>query len=89
MQKRYNSMLMYPFFTLTHCGPVTPYIWVNIGSGNGLLSDGITLTSVDFSLVRFWGIHLQAISQEILKIYILDMCLKITTLKPLILDAPW
>ena len=28
---------------LTHCGPVTPYateIWVNIGSGNGLVPDG-------------------------------------------------
>ena len=33
-----------PFqFVLTHWGPVTPYganIWVNIGSGNGLLLDG-------------------------------------------------
>ena len=28
---------------LTHCGLMTPYgdeIWVNIGSGNGLLPDG-------------------------------------------------
>ena len=31
------------WFSLTHCGLLTPYvdkIWVNIGSGNGLLPDG-------------------------------------------------
>ena len=44
---------------LTHCGPVVTKIWVNIGSGNGLLPDGtITWTNVDFSLVMSRGIHL-------------------------------
>ena len=41
------------------------YIKVNIGSCNGLLLDSakllITLTNVDFLLVRFFGIHLSAI----------------------------
>ena len=40
-----------------HCGLVTPYgeIWVNIGSGNGLLPgrhQAITWTNVDFSSVK-------------------------------------
>ena len=46
--------------TVTHCGPVmitVINIWVNIGSGNGLLpEDTITWTDVDFLLVRFCGI---------------------------------
>ena len=55
------------------CGLETPYgniyIWVNIGSDNGLLPDqphAINWTNVDFSLVRLCDIHLshlRAISQ--------------------------
>ena len=38
-----NVLNLYLFMLLTHCGLMTPYgeIWVNIGSGNGLLPDGI------------------------------------------------
>ena len=39
------------------------------------------LTNVDYSSVRSYGIHLRAISQEMLKISSLDMCLKITILE--------
>ena len=40
----------------------------------------ITWTNIDLSAVRFWGIHLRAISHEMLEIYILyfDMSVKIT-----------
>ena len=54
---------------------------VNIGSGNGLLPGGITWTNVDLSSNMFCGIHLRAISQETLKISIIDMSLKIATLR--------
>ena len=61
-------------------------IWINVGPGNGLLPDGtkplMTWTNVDLSSVRYCGIDL--ISQEMLKISILDMSLKFTTVKPLI-----
>ena len=43
---------------------------INIGSGNDLLSEGTTC-----------GIHFWAISQEMLRISVLDMSLKITDLK--------
>ena len=44
--------------SLTHCGLVTPYgdmeIWVNIGSGNGLLPDG-TKPLPEPMLTYQWG----------------------------------
>ena len=57
---------------LTHCGPLTSYmvkeIWVNIGTGNGLLPVGLWdnydclklhQANVDFSFVRLFGIHIK------------------------------
>ena len=41
-------------------------IWVNIGSGNGLLPSAITWTNVDLSSKVFFGITLREISQEAL-----------------------
>ena len=41
----------------------------------------ITQTNLDLSSVKSWGIHIRAISLEMLKIYIIDMCLKIIYLK--------
>ena len=53
----------------------------NIGSGNGLLGDwwhqAITWTNVHFLLVRFYGIYLRAISQEIPQSSISKISLKI------------
>ena len=56
-------------------------IWVNIGSGNGLLPEGrhqvITWTNVDWSSVNSCDIHIRAISQEIIR------CLNHQSLKSL------
>ena len=60
---------------------MAPQNLVNIGSGNGWRHQAITLTNVDLSSVRFCGIHLMSISQEMLKISFLDMSVKITNLK--------
>ena len=70
--------LFYTFYTrLTHWGPIDAMteIWVNIGSGNGLLPYStkslpgpiltITWTNVDLSSVRSNGIHLSGIIQDI------------------------
>ena len=60
---------------LVHCSlqcHVT-YIWVSIDSGNGW-------TSVDLSSKMFCGIHLRAISQEVLMNLISNMCSEITLL---------
>ena len=59
-------------------------ILVNINSGNGLLPDGnqaITWTSDDFSIVKFCGILIRAISQEITQSSTSDISLKSTFLK--------
>ena len=59
-------------------------IWVNIGSGNGLLPDGtqvITWANVDWSSVKSSDIHIRAISQEIPQPAITKIHLKITNLK--------
>ena len=42
------------------------------------LTAAITWTNVDLSTMRIWGIHWREISQEIFKISILDMSLKMT-----------
>ena len=55
-------------------------IWVNIGSGNGLLPDG-TWTNVDSSSVKSIDIHMGAISQEIPQPSITKISLNITYLK--------
>ena len=39
-------------------------IWVNIGSGNGLLHQAITWTNVDWSSVKSCDIQIRAISEE-------------------------
>ena len=68
---------------LTKCGVVMPYSYINMGQHwlrQWLIiwqHQAITWTSVDWSSVRSCGIHLMAISQEILRIFILDMSLKI------------
>ena len=51
-------------------------IWVNIGSGNGLVP--INWTNVDLSSVRSSDIHLRASSQEIPQPSITEISLKIT-----------
>ena len=59
-------------------------IWVNIGSGNGLVPDGIKPlpeTNVDWSSVDSSDIHIRAISQEMPQPPITKICLKITYLK--------
>ena len=58
-------------------------IWVNIGSGNGLLPDGTKPLpdAMDFSLVKCFGIHLRAVSQELLINFRWNMCLEIALLK--------
>ena len=54
-------------------------ILVNIGSGNGLLLDG-TKSLPEWTLIDHQSslAHLRVISQDMLKISILDMSLKIT-----------
>ena len=59
-------------------------IWVNIGSGNGLLPDGtkpLLKPDVDWSLAKSSDIHIRTISQEMPQISIKKICLKITYLK--------
>ena len=63
---------------------VTPYgdiIWVDIGTGNGLLHDSTELLPelvlINSSKV-FCGIHLRAVSQEVLMNLIHNMCSEIT-----------
>ena len=48
------------FLFLSHCGLVTPEIWVNIDSGNGFVAwrhQGITWTSVHSSSVKSSDLH--------------------------------
>ena len=57
-------------------------IWVNIGSGNGLLRhQAITWTNVDLSSSRSSDIHLRASSQEIPQPSITEIICKINDLK--------
>ena len=71
---------------LTHCGlirHIATEIWVNIGSGNGLLPDG-TKPLPERMLSnhqRSCGICLRAISQEMRQISVFNKNLKITDLK--------
>ena len=74
-------------FNLTYCGLVMLYgaeIWVNIGSGNGLLPDGTKplpepmLTDHQQSPVIFMWEH---ISQEIPQLSLTKISLKTTYLK--------
>ena len=62
-------------------GLVVTSIWVNIGSGNGLLPDGTKPLPEPVLTNHSWGlvaIHQRAILQEMRKISILDMSLEIT-----------
>ena len=59
-------------------------IWVNIGSGNGLLPDGtkpLPEPMLTYHHLRSSGIHLRAILQEIPQPSVTEMSLKITYLK--------
>ena len=59
-------------------------IWVNIGSGNGLLPDGtkpLPEPMLDLSSVRCHGIHLRALSLDDVKIPINKTRLKTAVLK--------
>ena len=63
---------------------MTPYgakIWVNIGSSNGLLPDGITWTNVDLSSLRSSDVNLMAISFEISQPSVTKISLKIIFLR--------
>ena len=65
-------------------------IWVNIGLGNGFLPDGTKPLPEPILTYYQWSrIHLRAILQEVLKISVLDMSLKIADLrlKPHLLGA--
>ena len=57
------------------------WIWVNIGTGDGLLHQAITWTNVDLSSARSSGIHLRAILQEIPQPSVTEISMKITYLK--------
>ena len=48
-------------------------IWVNIGSGNGLVPDGTKPLPEPMLTNHQWGIHMIVISQEMLKISIQDI----------------
>ena len=57
------------------------WIYANIGSGNGLMPDDTKpLSEPMFTNCWGWGCHQMEISQEVFKIYILDMSLKIDDL---------
>ena len=80
---------------LPRCRHVATYIWVNIGSGNGLLPAGtkpLPLTNGYFSLVRFSSIHPRAISQLSAQANVLSITsLKIIIVKiiPTIARGQW
>ena len=60
-------------------------VYVNIGAGNGLLPDGTKPLPEPMLTNAQWGccgIHLIAMSQEILKIFTVEMSLKFTNLRP-------
>ena len=69
----------------THWRHMATKIYVNIGSVNGLLPDGTKPlppgTNVDLSSVRFCGIHMRTISQEIPQPSITKISLKSAYLK--------
>ena len=48
---------------LTLCGIGTTQIWVNIGTGSGLMPDGIKLLPEPVFTFHYWGIHLRTIMQ--------------------------
>ena len=56
-----GSVVCVPQIILTYCGPVTPYN--DIDQDCSLPDGNITWTDVDFSSMRFCGIHHKAISQ--------------------------
>ena len=65
--------------SLTHCGLVMPY--GDIYLGQHWWHQAITWIDVDLSSKVFCGIHLRAISQEVLMNMIRNMCSEITLLK--------
>ena len=73
--------------SLTHCGLATPYGDIDLGHHwprQWLVAwrhQAITWTNVDLSLVKSCGIHLRAVSHEMLKISTLDVSLKIINLR--------
>ena len=71
--------------TLTHWGLVSTKIWVNFGSGNGLLPDGtkpLPEPMLTYHQVRFSDVYLTAVSQqEMPQASFTEMNLKITFTK--------
>ena len=63
------------------------WIWINTGAGNGLLPDGTKPLHEPILTVKIYGIHLRVSSQEMPKISLLDMSLKVTNLT-IILGSP-
>ena len=65
------------------CSPIVAQIWVNIGSSNALLPDGSKPLPKPVLTYQwgFVGIHLKAISKEMLRISIIEMSLKSTNIK--------
>ena len=86
----YIIKTLIPGISLTHCGLAMPYADINLGqhqSRQWLVTwwhQATTWTNVDLSSVKSCGIHLRAISHEMIKISTLDMSLKITNWKLLI-----
>ena len=70
---------------LIYCCPhILTWIWVNIGSGNGFLLTGTKPLPEPMLInhpVRYCGMHMRAISQELHRISITDLSLKITNLR--------
>ena len=58
-------------------------IWINIGSGNGLVASdqAITWNNVDLSAKGFCGVHLRLILYHVLMNLICTMCSEITIFK--------
>ena len=75
----WNNLYIYIFFAFNVWQP-SDVIWRQI-SWPTLVTwwhQAITWTKGDQSSMRSWGIHLRAIPQQMLRIFILDMSLKIT-----------
>ena len=89
-EKTWHSCVVIVVITLsasTHCGLTTPY--GDIGLGQHVLKQWLvawrhqsnTWTNVDQSSVRFWGIHLRAVTLGVWKLLFCRTNLKILLLK--------
>ena len=68
ISKGFSTGVMQCYLIVAHWHHMATYIWVNIGSGNGLFAwrhQTITWTNIELSSVRFCGMHLREISQQL------------------------